>query len=415
MAMDIRVILLITIEALFAYVLLVHAGLLNSIGRMAAAVALLLIAFGARVFVLGYETADYQGFLTLWVEYYRSSGGFSGLSGSIGNYNIPYLYFLALFSYSSIRDLYLIKLLSIFFDVVLAYSVSRLVLLSGKSERTAFFAFFAVLFWPTVFLNGAVWGQCDSIYVSLGVLAIYLAMSDRPCLSLLTLSLSFGFKLQAVFIMPVFAALLFRGSIRWKHLPLFPLGYVLLVLPAVLLGRPFLETLTLYFSQTGSIGSGLNYNSPSLFAFFDHTQGLDVALLSKIGIIAAFGFMLLILALCFVFRKRLSDRAVLIAAALLALGIPLLLPHMHDRYFFAADLLVLLLAFLDAPLWPAALAVESASLLGYHAYLKMRYLLPMRDGAVLNLIALVILIAAFVFEIRKRNPSQDSIKKAETD
>ena len=67
--------------------------------------------------------------------------------------------------------------------------------------------------------------------------------------------------------MPILAVLFFRGKFRLRHFLVFPAVYVLLVLPAVLIGRPFIDTLTLYFSQTGSIGSGLNYNSPSIFAF----------------------------------------------------------------------------------------------------------------------------------------------------
>ena len=121
---------------------------------------------------------------------------------------------------------------------------------------------------PTVVLNGSLWGQCDSIYVALALMSIYWAMDERPVLSILAMSLAFGFKLQAVFIMPVLALLWMQGRLRFRHFLLFPVFYVLLVMPAVLLGRPFLETLTLYFSQTGSIGSGLNYNSPSIFGIF---------------------------------------------------------------------------------------------------------------------------------------------------
>ena len=43
-------------------------------------------------------------------------------------------------------------------------------------------------------------------------------------------------------------------------------------------------------------------------------------------------------------RDDCSDRALVLAAALLAVAIPFFLPHMHDRYFFAADALTLALA-----------------------------------------------------------------------
>ena len=218
---------------------------------------------------------------------------------------------------------------------------------------------------------------------------------------MLAITLSFGFKLQAVFVMPVLAVLWMQKRYKLRHFALFPLFYVLLVLPAVLLGRPFAETLTLYFNQTGSIGSGLNYNSPSIFGIFWHVE--NEALAAKLAVAAAFAFMAVVLAVCYVNRKRLSDRAMLAAAVLLAVGIPFLLPHMHDRYFFAADILTLVLAFSVWQLSPAAALCQFASLLGYHAYLKMRYLLPMRCGSWALIVVLVMTAALLLRELRGKN------------
>jgi hypothetical protein len=91
---------------------------------------------------------------------------------------------------------------------------------------------------------------------------------------------------------------------------------------------------------------------------------------------------------------------VVLAAALLSLGIPFLLPHMHDRYFFLADVLTVILAFMYFP-WGISLAVlcQFASLLGYHAYLKMRYLLTMNYGAIALIAVLLVISALFVKEL----------------
>ena len=385
--------LLLVLKALFALWLLRRERVLERAPHWIAALLLLLLAFAARAAVFGYETLDYQDFLTKWVDFFRTHGHFRALRYSVGNYNIPYLYFLALFSLSSIRDLYLIKLLSTFFDVLLAWAAMRLLGRFTRKSGVLLGCFFAVLFLPTVFLNSAVWAQCDSSYTALAVLAIALALEDKPVRSMLCLTLAFGFKLQAVFVMPVFAVLWMLGKFNWKHFLLFPVFYVALVLPAVLLGRPFWETVTLYFSQTGSIGSALNYNSSSVFALFRHVQDPESA--SRLAILAAFGFTLLVLLVCLVRRERLNDRSVLGAALLFAVGIPFLLPHMHDRYFFCADILTLVLAFAAWPYSPAAALTQFASLLGYHAYLKMRFLLPMRYGAA-ALIATLVLCAVFL-------------------
>ena len=377
--MDLAATILLTLEALFALWLLWREGLFDHPRALIVSLLLTVAAFGLRAYCLPYETLDYQNFLRPWVAFYRNNLGFRSLAYPLGNYNIPYLYFLCFFSYLPIRDLYLIKLLSIFFDVLLAFGAMKLLGLCAENKRLRLACFFTVLFLPTVVLNGALWGQCDSIYVALALLGLWLGLTDRPVLSVLCFALSFGFKLQAVFILPIMAVLWFRGNYKIWHFALFPAFYVLLVLPAVALGKPFLETLTLYTSQTGSIGTGLNYNSPSVYALFWRSPETTDA--ANLGIAGAFTYMLILLIFCFLRRDRFSDRAVLTAALLFAVGITFLLPHMHERYFFGADVLSVVLGFVCIPGIPAALLTQFASLLGYHAYLKMRYLLYMDHGS----------------------------------
>lgn len=377
--MNFPVFIILFSEGLLSLWLLYRQGLLKKPYNLPIAVLSLTLAFMLRSAVLDYRTLDYTNFLSRWVDYFRLNGGFAALSRPIGNYNIPYLYFLALFSYTDIYDLYLIKLLSFFFDVLLAYSVMKLLSRFTESEGRLLGSFIVTLFLPTVFLNSAVWAQCDSIYVSLALLGIYCAMDNKPVLSMVLAALSFGFKLQAVFILPVYAVLWMQGNFKLRHFSIFPLSYVILVLPAVIAGRPFMNTLTLYFNQTGSIGTGLNYNSPSFFALFPNIQYSDLA--SKLGIAAAFMFMFSVLGICFCSRRQLNDSSVMWAALIFAVGIPFLLPHMHERYFYACDILCLLLAFALPLLSSAALLSQFASLLGYHAYLKGKYFLTMNYGA----------------------------------
>ena len=391
-----EVCLLLALEALLALGLLWRGRVLERAPHWIAALLLLALAFAARGAVFSYETLDYQDFLTKWVDFFRTNGHFRALRHSVGNYNIPYLYFLALFSLSSIRDLYLIKLLSTLFDVLLAWSAMRLLARFTKKSGVLIACFFTVLLLPTVFLNSAVWAQCDSSYTALAVLAVALALEDKPVRSMLCIALAFGFKLQAVFVMPVFAVLWMYGKFSWKHFLLFPAFYVALVLPAVLLGRPFWDTVTLYFSQTGSIGSGLNYNSPSIYAFFRTVADEKAA--STLGLYGAFAWLILVLALCFRFRGRMGSRALLAASLLLALGIPFLLPHMHDRYFFFSDVLSVVVAFACWRAFAAAPLAQFASLLGYHAYLKMRYLLYMDHGARALIGVLLITFVLFVYD-----------------
>ena len=280
----------------------------------------------------------------------------------------------------------------------------QLVGLLTRSTGKKLAAFFLILYWPTVILNGAYWGQCDSIYVAFAVLSIYLALKNRGAAAMICIAVSFAFKLQAVFVMPIFVVLLIGRRVKLWHFLLFPVTYVVLMLPAVLAGYPLLDTITLYFDQMGTVGSGLNYNSPSIYAFANGVANENLA--SALGILAAFMLMAAVFAWAFVRRRHLSDWAILGCAVVLAIGIPYFLPHMHERYFFAADILTLLLAVAAPEYLVLPILCEFASLLGYHAYLKMRYLLPMSYGAVALAIALagaIIFTAAQLRSIRRKS------------
>ena len=70
---------------------------------------------------------------------------------------------------------------------------------------------------------------------------------------------------------------------------------------------------------------------------------------------------------------------------------------MHDRYFFAADALTLALA----AAWPQ-LTLPAV----------LCYLLPMADGALALIAALVILTVVLALELRQRSPLNGKIKKS---
>ncbi len=395
----------IACELILALFLLYREGFCRSFRGFVLAALLLFAAFSIRIPMLPLETADFQIFLSGWVEFFRQNGGFEALACNIGNYNPPYLYFLALFSYFDIYELYPIKLLSMLFDVLMAWSVLKIVSLYCDDKAKRFTAFFLTLLLPTLMLNGARWGQCDSIYVFFAVIAVYCALSDKPIRSMLCLAASFAFKLQAVFVIPAFFVFLIKGKIKPWYIAIFPVAYVLYLLLPVLFGRDFVSTMTVYFQTASTVGDGLNYNSPSLYSLI---TGLDTELWSTVGVAVAFAFVLLVFLIATVFHDRLDTRLMLCFTLLLAVGIPFLLPHMHDRYFFAADILSLAFCFYVPATIPAAFLVQCASLLCYYAYLNGVYLVDPRLNGLLMLLALLYYIAVCAVLIFKGKNSRDN-------
>ncbi|NLC72583.1 MAG: hypothetical protein GX684_02255 [Ruminococcaceae bacterium] len=395
--MQIAVVLIFMAVAGLALAIAFHSGYIKNKTQAIVAVLGIVCAFGLRFIMMNHVTLDYTDFLSRWLLHFRENGGFLAIPTYRGNYNVPYIYFLSLISGSNLYGLHLIKLFSIFFDVILAWGCALTVGLFKKSPAYGLATFLSVLLLPTVILNGAAWGQCDSVYVAFAVFSVYFALSKRPELSVAFIALSFAFKLQAVFIMPVFAVFLFTGRIKFRHIFIFPATYLLLVLPAVLLGKPLIDTITLYFTQLDTVGGGYNYNSPSVFAFF---RGPAVQAVSFLFILICANLTALVIYLASKNGKKTSDLTLLTAAALFSVLVPFILPHMHDRYFFPADIMTLIYAFVLPEFFALPVLSQFASLLGYHAYLKRRYFLPMHYGAFILVFVIASLFVSLCFMSR---------------
>lgn len=363
-----------------------------------------------RLLCLDHQTHDYQAFLAQWVTFFRENGGFLAIRNPIGDYNVPYLYFLAAISYLDVPDLYLIKLFSILFDVLLAWAGLCLARhFCEKNSPVPLVCFSVLLLLPTVVLNGAYWGQCDSLYACLVLLAFSHVLDNRPKTSVILLSVAFSFKLQTVFLIPLWCVFWFSKRIKFRHLFLFPAGYLISILPALALGKPLKDILSIYLGQAGEYGDYLTLSAPSVFSFLPYGAQVDTKLFSICGISAAFLFVFILLVLLFRKRKGLTPRLLLNTAAVLSIGIPFLLPNMHERYFFLADAITLILACTDRKHIPIATLVQISSLSCYCTYLNLTYTMPLSVNgqyyvlaieATLMLIALVLSARSFAKQLK---------------
>lgn len=388
---------------LLTLLFLLAAGLLYLADRRPGLVLTFLLpmglAFFLRAMCLDHMTDDYLTFLSDWAAFFRENGGWAAVALPKGNYNAPYLYFLAAISYLPCSDLYLIKFFSILFDVLLAWGGYRLarVLTSRESVRPPV-VFCLLLLLPTVVLNGSYWAQCDAIYAALCLHALVSGLDGRPKGSVVLLALAFSFKLQTVFLMPLWAVLWMSRRVRFRDLLLFPATCALAILPALLLGKPLGDILGIYFGQAEEYSAYLTLNAPSLYALIPYGREVDVPRAALLGILAAAVLVLGVLGWQLLRRDRIGNRAVLAAAVVFAVGVPLLLPHMHDRYFFLADVLTLCWACLDRRAVPLALLTQTASLGAYHAYLMLRYAFPMGWGALMLLAVLLCSLLLLAWE-----------------
>jgi len=365
--------------------------------------AISLAALALRLILFEYASPDYNTFLLPWMNEFRE-GGFLALKTTSSNYNLPYLYLLALFSYIPIRDLYLIKILSIILDYIIAFTMMGLIRSAGDKKKYLSLIIFALtLFWPAIWLNSAYWAQCDSIYAALCLLAYAAAVRDKPICSVLLAGLAFAFKLQTVFFLPVFVILWLDRRCRLWHAIFFPIPYVILSIPVLIMGWSPMRVIGVYTDQMGIYSDWLTLNAPNLFAI------LGVFEIPKypwfwIGIIAAVVFVLLMFTIAIIKRNVMEEKNLSAFTLAICLGVVWLLPSMHDRYYYLADVFVILFVALNPKRWYIAPFVMFGSLTGYHAYLVLGRL--SNDLWLAALILLAALIGTVASCIKDTAPRQ---------
>lgn len=336
--------------------------------RWAGLGAAVVLALVVRLRVFDFESWDYTVFLGPWYAYLLEHGRFAAFKDEFYDYTPPYLYLISLSTFLGLKPIYAIKLVSMVFEALLAFMAFRVVRLAQPAGTSPHWAAVAVWFFPTVILNGSLWGQCDAIHTSLLVLSLYGVLRNRPFLACIAYGLALSFKLQSIFLFPVFLILICLRQIRFTHLTLLPFVYLAAVLPCLVAGRPLKSLLTIYFKQAG-LYETLTRNAPNIYQWI---PGEAFASLATAGIICAAAVTGLLMA-AFVFARqatpRFSTAELFHIALLFAVLEPFLLPRMHDRYFYSADILAIIYAFLRPDRWFLPILIGAASLYSYLPFL----------------------------------------------
>ena len=313
-----------------------------------------------RIYGLKFPSDDYRRYLNSW-WIVISNQGIGGLSKQVGNYNIPYQIIIFILTRLKMDSLFAYKIISLFFDYVLAVSAALLV---KQIRGEKFFSFSPIVTYSmilcslTVIFNSAFWGQCDTIYVSF-----------------ILLGAAFAFKLQMIFILPLF--LYYYATTRKcsiLHFLLIPLTDIVLCLPALFCGRPFLDIFKIYVGQTDE-GKQLQMNFPNIYAFFtDGNKRAPYDLLRDFTIVFAIAVLLGGLTLLLYKKVDLSNRENLILTGIWSVFTCLMfLSSMHERYGYILDILVIVYAIAYRKHYVVAILCNLISLRGYGFYLFENY------------------------------------------
>ena len=344
----------------------------------------LLIRWAGRDFV----SLDMRDALLPWFDQIKAAGGLSALSSQVGDYGLFYQTIISLMTYVDIAPIYQYKLLSVVFDAALAVMAALVykdVRLNGwcrwnvdgkkpslsREEHDSVLTrtlLVGCLVWllPTVMLNSAYWGQCDSIYSFLCLATLYQLRRGRYLLAFVLLGLAFSCKLQTIFILP-FIAVVYLITRR------FSVVYIIVSIAMMWLmgtvafayGRSLLAPLQIYYGQSSHYQ--LMYLSfPSFWVLLgdDYWGFRWYAIFFTLCVVAT--GMYACLNHRRLFHSKLNYYGV---AAWFIWSMVLFLPCMHDRYAYLLDVLLVLQACLDRRYAKYAVVAVLASLYFYGCFL----------------------------------------------
>jgi Gpi18-like mannosyltransferase len=325
-------------------------------------------AVALRAIFFPIESGDLHQFLEPWWNELKEHGHFRALKTGFSNYAPAYLYFLALASYLPVTTKIAVKVISVMFDGVLAAAFLGVVWPRVRTPLGRLVALALPLLAPTVLFNGAAWGQCDVIYTAFIVLSLGAALKDRWAAASALAGVALAFKVQTVFFLPALVLMMAQARVRlrdWATLLLVGVVFVVTLIPAWIVGRPAGELLMIYANQSRAYDE-LSAWAPNIYHWFPNVpfQPFRSAGVVMTGLLLGIAF-------CLARQSRAqwgTGERVLTAVGTTILC-PFFLPQMHERYFFTADVLSLLIPFWFPRRWWISLAVTGGSMFSYSHFL----------------------------------------------
>jgi Gpi18-like mannosyltransferase len=328
------------------------------------AVAALGLAVGLRLSLLDFKSIDFFNYTKVWYLTLQDTG-FAAFGQGFSNYNLPYLYLLYLVVrlVPGLPAVIATKVPSLAADFVAAWFTYRIVGIKYKTSPFPALAAFAILFAPTVVLNSAFWGQADAVYGCVLLASIYYVLRRQDVPAMLLFGLAVSLKAHAIFVLPLLLALFLRGQLRWKYALLVPAVMFVCLIPAMVAGRPLLDLLLIYPAQAGQYEQ-LTMHAPSALSWIPESGRYFDYFYPAALILAASAAIALALAI-WLSPSRLTRSLVLELALISSMLLPFLLPKMHERYFYVADLLSIIVGFYQPSLFFVPLLMITISFFAY--------------------------------------------------
>jgi len=301
-----------------------------------------------------------------WYQFLYENG-YKGLSSAtFSNYPPAYLYFLWFSTLLSklVGRLVSIKLIPTFFDFISAIAIYAIA--NTKYKKDLSFTITGLYFLlPTVMMNSSGWGQIDSLYTSFLLLSFYFILTKKTTVAMFALGVAFSFKAQAIFFLPLIGLLILWGQIKWYKVIIIPLIYLISAVPTVWLGRSWQSVINLYIGQVSQFEE-IAKTAPNLYIFIPlkyYHPFLEIGLTVFLVSMLAWGWV------NWKSKPVLSHPQLALTALASVSLVPFLLPKMHDRYFYPADVFSYVAAVIIPDLWFVPVLFQVSSGFAYTIFL----------------------------------------------
>jgi Gpi18-like mannosyltransferase len=332
-------------------------------------VVLILLALALRLFFFNITNEDLSVVFARWYTTLLKIGRIDAFKDIFYGYTPPNVYLIDIMTlFRFIPTDQAIKIIPLVFDFFGAWGLWKILRLKFPEGPMPWVGFFSLLFLPTVFVDSAVWGQFDGIYTSFLIWSFFFILREKKLLAIIAFSIGLTFKLQALLLGPIFLVLMFRRKFPFYLWLAVPAVYFISVVPAWLSGGPLLKLLAVYFRQFETYRD-VSKRAPNFYAYLK-ANFLD-GYYQPIVLIGLAITAIIICGYLFLRWKRWKDMSALSLcydAAFFTLVIPFLLPKMHDRYFYAAGIFLLILFFHTGKTLLLPLLSQISSLLAFIPY-----------------------------------------------
>ncbi|AAK78334.1 Gpi18-like mannosyltransferase [Clostridium acetobutylicum] len=332
-------------------------------------------------------------------------------NGSV-DYPPVYLYVLSIIgkiassSFMSNYSTLLIKLPSIIADIFSAYFVYRLSI-KRFSYETSFALTLFYLFNPAILINSTLWGQADSFFTLLVILAVYFISEDKIVPSSIFFALSVLMKPQGIIFLPLVLFWYIKNKNLKSIFKSIASGFIttIIVLAPFSISKGNITWIfDLYtrevseypyasnnaFNFYSLIGANRVKDSNTMFIFSYHTWGMLFIVL--ITLISGFFYL-----------KSKNKYASTLAALIQVVGVFNFSVGMHERYMFTAVLASILayIYFKDKRLLLISLLLSFINYANMHTILFNRLNMNVNSSSSMLIVFISLLnITTFVYLIK---------------